>query len=280
MNPFAVITGGGRGIGAATTLRLAKAGYDVCVFYQRDEAAAQETIENARRQARAASASGAGARVSTEEQIRAVARRVDVSDPEAVRSAFAELDREFGRLDALVNNAGILDRPATVAEIEPERLQRMFAVNVFGAFYCAREAIVRMSTKPDRQESRPGSPDASPALNNGAIVNVSSGASKSGSAFEFVDYAATKGALDSFTVGLSREVAAQGIRVNAVRPGFIESEIHHAIGDVDARRERFLPQIPMNRTGTPDEVAAAIVWLLSDEAAYVTGALLDIAGGR
>lgn len=280
MNPFAVITGGGRGIGAATTLRLAKAGYDVCVFYQRDEAAAQETIENARRQARAASASGAGARVSSEEKTRAVARRVDVSDPEAVRSAFAELDREFGRLDALVNNAGILDRPATVAKIEPERLQRMFAVNVFGAFYCAREAIVRMSAKPDRQESRPGSPDTSPALNNGAIVNVSSGASKSGSAFEFVDYAATKGALDSFTVGLSREVAAQGIRVNAVRPGFIESEIHHTIGDVDARRERFLPQIPMNRTGTPDEVAAAIVWLLSDEAAYVTGALLDIAGGR
>ncbi|MCR9144753.1 MAG: SDR family oxidoreductase [bacterium] len=261
--PFAIITGGGRGIGAATTLRLARAGYDLCVCYHRDEVAAQSTIQSALSEAQKKS-----------REARAVARQLDVSDPEAVRACFAELDREFGRLDALVNNAGILDRPATVAEIEPERLQRMFAVNVFGAFYCAREAISRMSM------AHHGALDTKPAGAGGAIVNVSSGASKSGSAFEFVDYAATKGALDSFTIGLSKEVAAEGIRVNAVRPGFIESDIHERIGDVAARRERFLPQIPMGRTGAPDEVAAAIVWLLSKDAAYVTGALLDIAGGR
>ena len=252
---YAVITGGGRGIGAATTVRLAQAGHDVAVLYHRDAESAEATV------ARAVQAAAEQSRT-----VRGHALQVDVADSAAVTAAFAGLDRVFAEqpLRVLVNNAGVLAAPAVAAEIAPERIERMFAVNVFGSFYCAREAVRRMAQN----------------LEGGAIVNVSSGASKSGSAFEFVDYAATKGAVDSFTIGLSRETAAQGIRVNAVRPGFIESDIHETIGDVAGRRARFLPQIPMRRTGSPDEVAAAIAWLASEEASYVTGALLDIAGGR
>lgn len=259
---YAIITGGGRGIGASTTVRLAEAGHDVAVLYHRDAASAETTV------ARAVQAAAEHSHT-----IRGHALQVDVADSAAVTAAFAGLDRVFADqpLRVLVNNAGVLAAPAVAAEIAPERIERMFAVNVFGSFYCARETVRRMS-----QARNPGDGTGM----GGAIVNVSSGASKSGSAFEFVDYAATKGAIDSFTIGLSQETAAQGIRVNAVRPGFIESDIHETIGDVAGRRARFLPQIPMARTGSPDEVAAAIAWLASEEASYVTGALLDISGGR
>ena len=242
-----LITGGGRGIGAATARRAAAQGYAVIVSFVADRASAERVATDI------AAQGGAAAAV-----------QADVSSEDDVLRLFGEIDRRFGRLDALVNNAGIVDRAMKVEEMSAARLTRMFAVNVTGAFLCAREAVRRMST------AHGGS--------GGAIVNVSSSASRFGSPNEYVDYAASKGAIDTLTIGLAKEVAGDGIRVNAVRPGVTYTEIHASAGE-PARVDRIAPLVPMQRGGQPDEIARAIVWLLSDEASYTTGALLDITGG-
>ena len=243
-----VITGGGRGIGAATARLAAKAGYAVCVNYLSDRAAAETVVQEIR-------ADGGSA----------IAVAGDVSVEKDVLHLFEECDRSLGPLRALVNNAGIVATKARVDEIGAARLQRMMAVNVVGAFLCAREAIKRMSKK----HGGPG----------GAIVNVSSGAARLGSPSEWVDYAASKGAIDTMTLGLSKELADDGIRVNCVRPGFVNTGIHAGAGEPN-RIERLRDSIPMKRGGEPEEVARAILWLLSDQASYSTGAILDVTGGR
>jgi NAD(P)-dependent dehydrogenase (short-subunit alcohol dehydrogenase family) len=245
----AVVTGGSRGIGAATSLLLARRGWDVCLGYQRDAKAAEAVVE-------ACEAAGA----------RAVAVPGDVASPEDVATLFAAADR-LGAVSALVNNAGVVAPAARVDELTltPERISRMLAVNVTGAFLCAGEAVRRMSTR------HGGS--------GGSIVNVSSGAARLGSPGEYVDYAASKAAVDTMTIGLAREVAAEGVRVNAVRPGLIDTDIHASGGRPD-RVERMRSSVPMQRGGTADEVAAAIAWLCSDEASFTTGAIVDVTGGR
>ncbi|WP_286554853.1 SDR family oxidoreductase [Variovorax sp. J22G40] len=243
-----LITGGGRGIGAATALLATRRGYAVAVNYASNSLAADEVVRRIR-------AEGGTA----------IAVQADVGDEAQVLAMFRKLDARFGRLDALVNNAGVVDRQARVDEMSVARLERMFRINVIGSFVCAREAVRRMSTRHGGQ--------------GGAIVNVSSGASRLGSAGQYVDYAASKGAIDTFTVGLAREVADEGIRVNAVRPGLIETEIH-ASGGMPERAAALAPTVPMKRTGTPEEIAGAILWLLSAEASYTTMALLDVTGGR
>jgi NAD(P)-dependent dehydrogenase (short-subunit alcohol dehydrogenase family) len=243
-----LVTGGGRGIGAATAWLCAQQGWAVAVNYARDAAAAHALVERIR---------AAGGQ--------AIAVAADVSDEDAVLAMFARIDAELPPLAGLVNNAGIVDRQTRVDAMTVQRLQRMFAVNVVGSFVCAREAVRRMS---QRHGGR-----------GGAIVNLSSAAARLGAAGNYVDYAASKGAIDTFTLGLAREVAAEGIRVNAVRPGIIDTEIHASGGHAERARE-LAPQLPMQRPGTADEVAQAIVWLLSDAASYTTGALLDVAGGR
>ncbi|MDM0090626.1 SDR family oxidoreductase [Variovorax sp. J2P1-31] len=243
-----MITGGGRGIGAATALLATRRGYAVAVNYASNSLAADEVVRRIR-------AEGGTA----------IAVQADVGDEAQVLAMFRKLDARFGRLDALVNNAGVVDRQARVDEMSVARLERMFRINVIGSFVCAREAVRRMSTRHGGQ--------------GGAIVNVSSGASRLGSAGQYVDYAASKGAIDTFTVGLAREVADEGIRVNAVRPGLIETEIH-ASGGMPERAAALAPTVPMKRTGTPEEIAGAILWLLSAEASYTTMALLDVTGGR
>jgi len=239
-----VITGGGRGIGAATARLAAAEGYKVCVNYRKDKASAEKLAS---------------------ELNNAIAVPGDVSSEADVVRLFETVDRALGRVSVLVNNAGIVDRGARVEKITAERLQRMFAINVTGSFLCAREAIKRMST---RHGGR-----------GGAIVNLSSIAARLGGAGEYVDYAASKGAIDTFTVGLAKELGADGIRVNAVRPGIIRTEIHLASGD-PGRVERIGATAPLARPGDAEEVARAILWLASDAASYVTGALLDVAGGR
>ena len=248
MNPSLLITGGSRGIGAATAVLAARRGWDVAINYTRDADAAERVAA----------------------QVRAVGRRAlviqaDVAEEPEVLAMFAAVDREFGRLSGLVNNAGVVDMPARVDEMSLQRLQRMFAINLTGSFLCAREAVRRMSTK------RGGA--------GGAIVNLSSAASKLGSPGQYVDYAASKAGVDLMTLGLAREVATEGIRVNAVRPGIIDTEIH-ASGGLPDRARQVAPQVPMQRAGSADEVAQAIVWLLSDDASYTTGAVLDVTGGR
>ncbi|MEO8144160.1 MAG: SDR family oxidoreductase [Betaproteobacteria bacterium] len=240
-----LITGGGRGIGAATARLAAARGYTVCVNYLKDSDAAQALVREI----------GHGA----------IAISGDVSSEADVMRLFETVDAKLGRLDALVNNAGIVATKARVDAIGAARLERMMAVNVVGAFLCAREAIKRMSKK----HGGPG----------GAIVNVSSGAARLGSPGEWVDYAASKGAIDTMTLGLSKELAEDGIRVNCVRPGFVNTGIHAGAGEPN-RIERLRDSIPMKRGGEPEEVARAILWLLSDEASYSTGAILDVTGGR
>ena len=243
-----VITGGSRGIGRATAIAAAEAGYQVWIGYRADRDAALETL------AEIEAAGGYG---------RAIA--CDVAEEAQIEALFAEVDGADGMLKALVNNAGVVDLQSSVAHMTAARLQRMFQINVVGSFLCAREAVKRMST------SNGGL--------GGAIVNLSSAASKLGAPGEFVDYAAAKGAIDSFTIGLAKEVAEQGIRVNAVRPGLIATDIHQESGE-PGRAERLRSAIPMQRIGNADEVAAAILWLASDAASYSTGAILDVSGGR
>jgi NAD(P)-dependent dehydrogenase (short-subunit alcohol dehydrogenase family) len=248
MTRVLLITGGSRGIGAATARLAAARGYAVCVNYVRNRAAAEGVVASVR-----------------ESGVPAIAVAADVGVEADVTRLFATVDRELGPLDALVNNAGVVEPQARLDKMDAARLARVFAVNVTGAFLCAREAVRRMST---RQGGRGGS-----------IVNVSSLAARLGSPCEYVDYAATKGALDTMTVGLAREVAEEGIRVNAVRPGIIRTDIH-ASGGEPGRVDRVKGSIPMKRGGEPEEVASAILWLLSDEASYTTGAFIDVAGGR
>jgi NAD(P)-dependent dehydrogenase (short-subunit alcohol dehydrogenase family) len=243
-----IVTGGSRGIGAATATLAAARGYAVCVNYRSNIAAADRVV-------------GAIARSGG----RAIAVRADVSIEADVIRLFETCDAELGGVTALVNNAGILERQMRVESMDAARLQRVFATNVTGAFLCAREAVKRMSTKHGGR--------------GGAIVNVSSAASRIGGAEEYVDYAASKGAIDTLTIGLAKEVAAEGIRVNAVRPGVIRTEIH-ASGGEPGRVDRVKASVPMQRGGEADEVATAIVWLLSDEASYTTGAFIDVSGGR
>lgn len=248
MSKLVLITGGSRGIGAATALLAARQGYAVAVNYSANSLAADEVVRLIRQ-------SGG----------QAMAVQADVAVEAQVITMFEKIDAKFGPLSALVNNAGVVDQTTRVDSITLERLQRLFAVNVFGSFLCAREAVRRMSTRYGGT--------------GGAIVNVSSAAARLGSPGQYVDYAAAKGAIDTFTLGLAKEVANEGIRVNAVRPGLIDTDIH-ASGGLSQRAQNLAPEVPMQRAGTAEEVAEAIVWLLGDQASYATGALLDIAGGR
>jgi NAD(P)-dependent dehydrogenase (short-subunit alcohol dehydrogenase family) len=246
--PILLVTGGSRGIGAATALAAAQAGYAVAVNYQSNSLAADEVVRTIRD-------SGG----------QAMALQADVSHEDEVLAMFARIDAKWGPLAALVNNAGVVDVSSRVDAMSVARLSRMLNTHVLGSFVCAREAVLRMSTR------HGGS--------GGAIVNLSSAASKLGSPGQYVDYAACKGAIDTFTIGLAKEVAAEGIRVNAVRPGIIETDIHASGGEPD-RAQRLAPQVPMQRPGSAQEVANAILWLLSPQASYCTGALLDVGGGR
>jgi len=244
----AIVTGASRGIGAATAKRLAADGFAVCVNYRAREDAAADVVGGIERHGG-----------------RAIAVRCDVADEAAVIAMFDRVAEALGPVDALVNNAGIVQPQMRLEQMSRDRFERVFATNVIGTLLCCREAVRRMST---RHGGR-----------GGAIVNVSSGAALSGSPNEYVDYAATKGAVDTLTRGLALEVAAEGIRVNCVRPGFIATEMHASGGEPD-RIARLRPTIPLGRGGTADEVAAAIAWLLSQEASYSTGAFLDVPGGR
>ncbi len=248
MNRVMLITGASRGIGAATAKLAAARGYDLCLNYREQSTAADALVEEIR-------ANGG----------RAIAVQADMADEAQVLQLFARLDQAFGRLDVLVNSAGMLERQMRLEQMDLARWQRVFAVNVFGSFLCCREAVKRMST---RHGGR-----------GGAIVNLSSVAASLGAPDEYIDYAAAKGAIDSMTRGLAKEVAAEGIRVNAVRPGVIDTEIH-ASGGEPQRVARVSRSVPMGRGGRAEEVAEAILWLASDQASYTSGALLDISGGR
>jgi NAD(P)-dependent dehydrogenase (short-subunit alcohol dehydrogenase family) len=243
-----LVTGGSRGIGAATACLAAQHGYDVCVNYRINRDAADRIASEIRAAGR-----------------RAFAAQADVAVEAEVVRLFETIDRELGPITALVNNAGIIDRQMRVDAMDAERVSRILATNVTGAFVCAREAVRRMST-------RHGG-------GGGAIVNVSSRAAVLGAPGEYVDYAASKAALDALTVGLAKEVAREGIRVNAVRAGIIDTDIH-ASGGEPRRADRLGPEQPMGRAGSAMEVARAVVWLLSGEAAYTTGSFIDVAGGR
>jgi NAD(P)-dependent dehydrogenase (short-subunit alcohol dehydrogenase family) len=247
MDKVMIITGGGRGIGAETAKLAAKRGYAVCVNYLKDAKAAESLLKELSLGTKAIAVAG------------------DVSREEDVLKIFAETDKALGRVTALVNNAGIVDRSQRVETITAARLARMFAINVTGSFLCAREAVKRMSTKHGGK--------------GGAIVNVSSAAAKLGSPGDYVDYAASKAAIETFTVGLAREVGGEGIRVNCVRPGVIRTDIHLVSGD-PSRVERIGGAAPLGRPGEPEEVARAILFLASDEASYTTGSVLDVTGGR
>jgi NAD(P)-dependent dehydrogenase (short-subunit alcohol dehydrogenase family) len=249
-----LVTGGSRGIGAATCRIAAAAGWAVAVNYTRDRAAADAIVD--------AIVAGGG---------RALAVRADVASDDEVRAMFATIDGNLPPLGGLVNNAGVVDLASRVDAMSVERLQRMFAINVYGSFYCAREAVRRMTTRPAA-----GAPGAHAG---GAIVNVSSAAAKLGGPSQYVDYAAAKGAIETFTIGLAKEVAGEGIRVNAVRPGIIATDIH-ASGGAPGRAEQMAPQLPMHRAGTAEEVGEAIVWLLSDRSSYTTGSVVEVTGGR
>jgi NAD(P)-dependent dehydrogenase (short-subunit alcohol dehydrogenase family) len=248
MSKVILVTGGSRGIGAATCRLAARQGYAACVNYVRNREAADQVVADCRE---------AGAK--------AIAIQADVAIENDVVRLFETVDRELGQVTALVNNAGILEAQMRVEDMDAGRIGRVLAANVTGTLLCCREAVRRMSTRHGGA--------------GGAIVNVSSVAARIGSPGEYVDYAAAKGAVDAITLGLSKEVAEEGIRVNAVRPGFIYTEIH-ASGGEPGRVDRVKAFVPMKRGGQPEEVAAPILWLLSDEASYATGTFIDLAGGR
>jgi NAD(P)-dependent dehydrogenase (short-subunit alcohol dehydrogenase family) len=243
----AIITGGSRGIGRATAIAAASRGFRVCIGYASNEAAAQSVVS-----------------AIESKNGKATALKCDVGDEQDILSLFKAADK-FGTLGALINNAGIVGPTSRVDEMSAERIQRMMAVNVTGSILCAREAVKRMSTRHGGK--------------GGVIVNLSSVAAKLGSPNTYVDYAASKGAIDSFTIGLGYEVAGEGIRVAAIRPGLIDTEIHASGGEPD-RAHRLAHNVPMKRVGTAEEIANAIVWLISDDASYVTSAILDVSGGR
>lgn len=248
MKKVVIVTGGGRGIGAATSVLAAQRGYSVCVNYRSHEVSANDVVSEIQQ---------AGGE--------AIAIQADVSVEADVKRLFQTVDDQLGTLTALVNNAGILELQMKMEAMPLDRWQRIFNTNVFGSFLCARAAVQKMSRSHGGQ--------------GGAIVNVSSLAAYTGSPFEYLDYAASKGALDTITKGLAKEVAEEGIRVNAVRPGFIATTMH-ADGGEPNRIERVKAQVPMKRGGTPEEVANAILWLLSEEASFTTGTFIDVAGGR
>ena len=246
-SPVALITGASSGIGAATAVLAAERGYDVAFTYLNKESQAQTIAEKI---------SAHGRKV--------IYTQVDLSKEADITNWFSQIDQHFGRVDLLVNNAAIL-RQKLLRDIDANELTHLFAVNVIGSFICAREAIKRMSIKNGGH--------------GGSIVNISSMASRIGSPFEYIDYAATKGAIDTFTLGLAKEIISEGIRVNAVRPGIINTEMHAKGGESD-RITRVAPLVPMKRAGEPEEIAAAVLWLASEEASYITGTLLDVSGGR
>jgi NAD(P)-dependent dehydrogenase (short-subunit alcohol dehydrogenase family) len=248
MSRVALVTGGSRGIGASCALLAAQQGWSVAVNYTQNSLAADEVV----RQIRAAGGT-------------AIAVQADVGDEAQIKKMFETVDAKLGRLSALVNNAGVVDMPQRVDEMTVERLDRMFRINITGSFICAREAVRRMSTKHGGT--------------GGVIVNLGSAAARLGSPGQYVDYAAAKGAIDVFTLGLGKEVAAEGIRVNAVRPGLIDTEIH-ASGGLPNRARELAHLVPMQRPGTADEVARAIVWLMSEDSSYTTGSVIDVTGGR
>ena len=248
MKPVLLVTGASRGIGAATALLAARQGWAVAVNYSQNAAAAEAIVQQ----------------IKTEGG-QAVSIQADVGDEAQIKHLFTQVDAQLGRLTGFVNNAGVLDVAVRVDELSWKRLERMMRINVIGAMFCAREAILRMSTKHGGK--------------GGSIVNLSSVAARVGAPGQYVDYAASKGAIDTFNLGLAKEVAAEGIRVNAVRPGIIDTDIH-ASGGIPDRAKTMAPMIPMLRPGSADEVAQSIVWLLSDAASYVTGANLDVTGGR
>jgi NAD(P)-dependent dehydrogenase (short-subunit alcohol dehydrogenase family) len=248
MSPVVLITGASRGIGAATALLAARAGYAVAVNYAANSLAADEVVRQIRQ-------SGGNA----------ITVQADVADEAQVLAMFEKVDAKLGRLTALVNNAGVVDQTSRVDAMSMARFRRMFEINVYGSFVCAREAVRRMSTRHGGT--------------GGTIVNLSSVAARLGAPGQYVDYAAAKGAIDSFTVGLAKEVATEGIRVNAVRPGIIETDIH-ASGGLPNRAREMAPQVPMQRPGSAEEVARSILWLMSPESSYTTGTVLDVTGGR
>jgi NAD(P)-dependent dehydrogenase (short-subunit alcohol dehydrogenase family) len=248
MSKVMIVTGGSRGIGAATVQLAAEAGYAICFSYGASEEAARKVAADAER---------AGAKI--------VAVQADMGTEEGILKLFKASDDAFGRLDVLINNAGITGKVGRVADLSADELRKVLDINVFGYFIAAREAVKRMSTKLGG--------------NGGTIVNLSSRAAALGSPNEFVQYAASKGATDSMTIGLARELGAEGIRVNAVRPGLIDTEIHALAGAPD-RVERFMSGVPMGRSGSALEVAQTIMWLASEGSSYVSGALLDVSGGR
>ncbi len=248
MKKIILITGAGEGIGAQTALLAGRQGYTVCINYRNNRNGALDVADSIRD-------NGGTAFVF----------QTDVADEQQVVQLFQQIDEQVGPVTALVNNAGIIEPQQCLVDITGERLQKVFATNVFGSFYCAREAVKRMSTKYNGT--------------GGSIVNVSSVAARIGAPFEYVDYAASKGAMDSMTLGLAKEVAEENIRVNGVRPGIIYTAIHGKAGEPN-RVDRVKDHIPMKRGGQPEEVARTILWLLSDEASYITGTFVDVAGGR
>ncbi len=248
MAKIAIITGSSRGIGAATAVRLASDGYDICVNYVSNKHAADAVVERA-----------------LSHGVSAISVRADISSEPEVQQLFETVDHSLGRPCVLVNNAGILFQQSRLVDMSAERINKVFSTNVTGYFLCCKQAVLRMSTKHGGK--------------GGVIVNVSSAASRLGSGGEYVDYAASKGAIDSMTIGLASELAEEGLRVNGVRPGFIYTDMHKSGGE-SGRVDRLKSSVPLKRGGDPEEVAAAISWLVSDESSYTTGSFIEVSGGR